>query len=68
MIQLLLGFALAIVLTTSAQAASSPRDDLVRVWYDLNVMCRGGSGDAPSTAQACEVRTKGCARWDIAGI
>ncbi len=30
---------------------------LIRQWYDENDRCRGGSGDAPATAQACDERT-----------
>jgi len=30
---------------------------LIQQWYDENDRCRGGSGDDPATAQACDERT-----------
>ncbi|MCZ0734621.1 hypothetical protein [Phreatobacter sp. AB_2022a] len=52
--------AAAVVCTGFAgHAAAGPRSDargLVRLWTEANTLCRGGSGDAPATRQACDRR------------
>ena len=41
------------VATNEAQAQAA-----ISLWYDLNVLCRGGSGDDSSTDVACCARAK----------
>jgi hypothetical protein len=39
-------------------ASADTAHDLIAIWYDLNEMCRGWSGDDPHTNEVCAVREK----------
>ena len=47
---------IAAVLIASTIAAEAEPNGLLRRWQTLNVQCRGGSGDDPSTQRACRQR------------
>jgi hypothetical protein len=67
--------ALVLVMSSTASHAAPSTRDVVRLWYDLNKQCRGGSGDDPRTEEACnrrqevddQLRRAGCSyygdRW-----
>ena len=50
---------IAVLLATSTGVVAKPsnRQLLLSMHKQLNAMCRGGSGDNPSTDDACRVRT-----------
>lgn len=41
-----------------ANAQGAPVSQLIDIYWDLNTMCRGWSGDDPHTNEACAVREK----------
>ena len=47
-----------VAVPANAQARSTPLSDLLAINDDLDVMCRGWSGDDPHTDEACNVRLK----------
>jgi len=44
--------------TISSGKSQSNGELALSIYSDINEMCRGGSGDEPSTAAACDVRNK----------
>lgn len=53
-----LATALLILAAAPAMAAPSTPAALKQSYLDLNEQCRGGSGDDPATAKACDDREK----------
>lgn len=54
----LIGLAIILLLPVVGAAQPSNRSLLNSMHKSLNVLCRGGSGDEPSTDAACDARTQ----------
>jgi hypothetical protein len=50
--------ALLLITTPVAAYERNERTEFMKMWWTLNEMCRGGSGNTIEDEQACELRTE----------